>query len=76
MAQDLNQQRPHSVYVLQKELTIDNAARELINAVLDWAGRLDLLVNNAAIFIRSNYALFTEADWDRLFTVNVKVPFY
>jgi pteridine reductase len=75
LAHDLNQQRSDSVYVLQKELTTALAVSELIAAVLVWAGRLDLLINNASLFIRSECATFNDAVWDSLFTVNVKMPF-
>lgn len=75
LAQDLNQQRSGSAYVLQKELTDANATSELFASVLAWAGRVDLLVNNASLFIRSDCTIFDETVWDRLFTVNVKVPF-
>lgn len=75
LAHDLNQQYPDSAYVLQKELTAANAINELIAAVLAWAGRLDLLVNNASLFMRSDCTTFNETVWDSLFTVNVKAPF-
>jgi len=75
LAQDLNQRCPNSAYVLQKDLCAPQAANELINAVLAWAGRLDLLVNNASVFKRTNFAVFNENDWDSLFATNVKAPF-
>ncbi|WP_026069257.1 pteridine reductase [Legionella tunisiensis] len=75
LAHDLNQQCPDSAYVLQKELTAANAASELITSVIAWAGRFDLLVNNASLFVRSDCTTFDETVWDSLFTVNVKVPF-
>ena len=38
-------------------------------------GRIDILVNSAAIFYRTPIATLTEADWDRFLTVNLKAPF-
>jgi pteridine reductase len=38
-------------------------------------GRIDILVNSAAIFYRTPIATVTEADWDRFLTVNLKAPF-
>ena len=38
-------------------------------------GRIDILVNSAAIFYRTPFATVTEADWDRFLTVNLKAPF-
>jgi len=41
-----------------------------MNAVLDWAGRLDVLVNNAAVLHLDWLENTTAADYDRLFRVN------
>ena len=46
-----------------------------MKAAIAWGGRLDLLINNASIFQRSNYAEFSENTWDNLFRTNVKAPF-
>lgn len=75
LAVDLNNIRIDSAYVLPRELTQQDAAQEMIATIIDWAGRLDLLVNNASIFIRTESHSFNAADWDALFAVNVKVPF-
>jgi len=38
-------------------------------------GRIDILVNSAAIFYRTPFPTLTEADWDRFLAVNLKAPF-
>jgi NAD(P)-dependent dehydrogenase (short-subunit alcohol dehydrogenase family) len=38
-------------------------------------GRIDILVNSAAIFYRTPFSELTEADWDRFLGVNLKAPF-
>jgi NAD(P)-dependent dehydrogenase (short-subunit alcohol dehydrogenase family) len=38
-------------------------------------GRIEILVNSAAIFYRTPFPSLTEADWDRFLTVNLKAPF-
>lgn len=38
-------------------------------------GRIEILVNNAAIFYRTPFERVTEADWDRFLDVNLKGPF-
>lgn len=68
LALALNQNKPDSVRVLQKELRDDDAAKALVKAISEWTGRLDLLVNNASIFKRG------ENDWQELFDIHVKVP--
>jgi NAD(P)-dependent dehydrogenase (short-subunit alcohol dehydrogenase family) len=44
-------------------------------AVADY-GRLDCLVNNAAIFPRSTLAETTEAFWDEMLAINLKGPYF
>ncbi len=39
-------------------------------------GRLDLLVHNAAVFPRTPLGSVRERDWDRVFAVNVRGPFF
>jgi pteridine reductase len=48
----------------------------LVDSVLARFGRLDALVNNAAIFPRTPFGSVTEADWDRVIAVNLKAPFF
>lgn len=44
----------------------------LAQAVLDRWGQIDLLVNNAGIAQQKLFTDITEAEWDRMFAVNVK----
>lgn len=50
-------------------------AAALVEAVLDWAGRLDVLVNNAAIIKAADFLDLTEADFDAVLRVNLKGSF-
>jgi 3-oxoacyl-[acyl-carrier protein] reductase len=51
------------------------ALPRLVDSVLARFGRLDALVNNAAIFPRTPFDSVTEADWDRVMAVNAKGPY-
>lgn len=51
-------------------------ARRLIDAVDRRWGRLDVLVNSAAIFPRTPWDAIDEATWDRTLAVNLKGPFF
>ncbi|MBL7481729.1 pteridine reductase [Legionella bononiensis] len=75
LAVELNTKRVDSAFVLQRELTEEHAAFEMITTVSEWAGRLDLLVNSASVFIRNDSETFNEEDWQKLFDTNVKTPF-
>lgn len=74
LAVDLNNQRIDSAFVVQRELTEKDSAAGMITSVIEWAGRLDLLVNNASVFIRTDCEI-KEDEWQLLFDTNVKAPF-
>lgn len=76
LADKMNQQRPDSALVLAADLTVKPAAIELIHKAIQWAGQLDLLVNNASIFTPTPLDTLDDAQWDALFTTNVKAPFW
>ena len=75
LAQTLNQQRADSAHTLTADLCAQDAASLLIANTIDWAGKLNLLVNNASVFIRTNLNAPDYADWDLMFNTNVKAPF-
>ena len=50
--------------------------RDLVDGIDDRWGRLDVLVNSAAIFPRTPWAEIDEATWDRTLDVNLKAPFF
>jgi NAD(P)-dependent dehydrogenase (short-subunit alcohol dehydrogenase family) len=81
-----SEREAHEVLALAKKLggkpvavRADLAASAEIGAMVETAvrafGRLDILVNSAAIFYRTPFATLTEADWDRFLAVNLKAPF-
>lgn len=67
LAQELNHLRADSARVFSADLSLTHTSPQLIEALIQWTGRLDLLVNNASIFVRDD-----GADWDGVFTINVK----
>lgn len=57
------------------DVTSKASAEALADAAIEHFGRIDVLVNNAAIYATLKRAKFTEideADWDRVMNVNVK----
>ena len=69
LADELNQLQADSAKVLMADLNHPGSVKQLLTDTLAWAGRMDLLVNNASLFTRN------EADWDAMFTLNVKAPY-
>ncbi len=51
-------------------------ARAAVEATVERFGRIDVLVNNAAIGVRARTLEITEADWDRVLDTNVKGGFF
>ena len=72
----LNQQRPDSAKVFAADLTQKQASESLIHQTMSWAGQLDLLVNNASLFIPSPLDHTNEDLLNTLFTINVQAPFW
>ncbi|WP_410596181.1 SDR family NAD(P)-dependent oxidoreductase [Amycolatopsis sp. lyj-23] len=58
------------------DLTDAASARALADRARELGGPIDVLVNNAGIFPTGPTAEFAEADFDAVFTTNVKVPFF
>ena len=55
----------------------DPAAPEmLIQRVVASFGRIDALVNSAAILMRTPLETVTAAQWDRIFAINLRAPFF
>lgn len=71
LCKHLNQLRPNSASCCFADLLDPHAPETLIEAALAWAGRLDVLVNNASCFMRTDEV--TE-DWDTTFHLNVRAP--
>ncbi len=47
----------------------------IVETAMQAFGRIEILVNNAAIFYRTPFEQLTEEDWDRFLDVNLKGPF-
>ncbi|QDP71660.1 pteridine reductase [Legionella israelensis] len=74
LVDELNQHRATSAFWVEEDLYAENAPARLIQNSLHQTGRLDVLVNNASIFIRTPLDSPDESIWDKTFTINVKAP--
>jgi pteridine reductase len=62
--------------VAQADLTVPAEAERLIDDVLAHHGELHTLVNSAAIMLRTPIGEVSLADWDEMFALNVRAPFF
>ncbi|MFJ2740374.1 SDR family oxidoreductase [Streptomyces sp. NPDC087440] len=65
-----------SAFAIRQELGTEGDAAALWARFDKQADGLDILVNNAGIGASTGFAAIGEAEFDRLFAVNVKAPFF
>jgi len=66
-----------AIYV-KTDVTSEESTQEMARKVIETFGRIDILVNNAALFADLQKKPFWEipvAEWDKVMAVNVKGPF-
>ena len=61
--------------LLRADVSREDDVKALFRRTLDTFGRLDVLVNNAAILLPKTIEDTTEAEWDELMAINLKGPF-
>jgi pteridine reductase len=62
--------------VEQADLVDLAAAGALVERAIAWRGALDALVNSAAIMVRTPVGETTQSDWDTMFAINVRAPYF
>ena len=62
-------------YILKANVTHIVDVKKIISTALQKFGRIDILINNAAIFPKSNLTTTTEKIWDKTFSTNLKSIF-
>lgn len=65
----LNSKRAASSILIKANLSVEKDISNLVALSLDFAGRLDVVVNNTSIFSKDN------ADFAKMFKLNVQAPF-
>ncbi|OCT11727.1 hypothetical protein A8709_28035 [Paenibacillus pectinilyticus] len=61
---------------IRQNLSLREAPKQLVERIVDHYGGLDILVNNAALICNKPMEDIQHEDWDSLFEVNVKAPFF
>lgn len=72
----LNESRPYSAIAVSADLTKREEVNFLFNQGEDAFGNIDILVNNAGISQQKMFCDITDADWDKIFDLNMKAVFY
>ena len=62
--------------LFKADLRDADAASALVDAVHKQCGRLDVLVNSAASMMRTPLDTVTPAQWDEVFALNLRAPFF
>ena len=76
LADNLNSARADSAACFQADLLDIESMKPLVDAVVEWGGHLDGLVNNASSFYQTPVGSITEAEWDELIGSNLKAPLF
>jgi len=64
------------VELVEVDVTSQASCEAAVASVLERHGRIDTLVSNAGVYPQARVAEMTEADWDRIFAINVKGMFF
>ena len=73
---ELNAARADSAIAMQADLLDTASLPDLVARVVDWHGRLDVLVNNASTFYPTPIGEITEDHWTDLTGSNLKAPLF
>jgi pteridine reductase len=74
-ARQLQHKNP-DIQLIQADLYTSGAGRRMIQQIIEMTGRIDVLVNSAAVFIKTPLGQVDETGWHQLFDLNLKAPFF
>ena len=64
-----------NAFATQADVSRQDNILSLVNQVIQRFGRIDVLVNNASVWLKQPALEITERDWDMEMTLNAKAPF-
>lgn len=76
LVQELNALRPLSAYALGADLASTPSCATLIDQACAINQRLDVLINNAAVFNPTPAGEITESVWEEIMNINLKAPLF
>src|SRR5688572_22484876 len=63
-------------FTLRADLRERGAPQRLVTETVERLGALDVLVNSAAVMVRTTLEDVTEDAWDEIFALNLRAPFF
>ena len=72
----MNESRPFSAVTVCCDITKRESVTKLFEEAKSHFGDIDILVNNAGVAEQKLFTDITEADWNRIFDINVKGMFF
>lgn len=75
VAQSIVEEGGVAIAVVVDMASVDSI-RAMVDAVIEWRGRVDILVNNAGIAIARSIEDYTGEQWDLQQAVNLRGPFF
>jgi len=76
LADELNQVRAGSAYLLQADLLNTGSYESIIQKAISFTGRLDVLINNASLFYPTEIGKTTLQNWQEIIGTNLTAPFF
>ena len=71
----LAEQAGNPVFATTLDITDSDGVRQTVESILEQEGKIDVLVNNAAVRPTGNIVDTTDEEWDAAFTVNIRGMF-
>jgi len=69
------QQRGCTAHFIHADLAYPDQIEQAVSAAAALRGQLDIVVNNAAVFLPKGIDQITTAEWDWLMAINLRAPF-
>ena len=65
-----------NLILIKSDFSKIDQAEKIISEILTETKCIDILINNAAVFFKTPLGKVSEDDWDKLFSINLKAPFF